>query len=100
MAGQDHNIARQLREAETLESRLTRLFAELAPPVGAAERLLAKLDKGVFHESHLTLDDAGPYNFDEHAALAEADSGMPDVLAAGLEEELIDENPFDNEDKD
>lgn len=96
MTDQDpNNIARQLREAESLEAALTRLFAALTPPFGAAQRLLAKLD-GAFHESQLTLDDAGPYSFEQAAALAQFDADMPDLLAAGLEEEPIDEDELDD----
>lgn len=104
MTDQTNNpIDHELREAEALEGGLTRLFASLQPPYGAAQRLLAKLE-GAFHESQLTLDDAGPYSFEQAAALmgtdqAEADKLIPDLLAAGLEEQPIDEDELDDEEE-
>ena len=89
-----NNLARELREAERLESGLGRLFDSLQPPFAADQRLLAKLD-GVFHESQLTLDDAGPYSFEE--ALAQSQAAGSDLLAAGLE---LEEEPIDEQDLD
>lgn len=91
MTDQRHNpIDRELREQESTEAGLTRLFASIVPPAGARERLLGKLDSA-FHESMLTLDDAGPFSFEDAAALAQIDEVSTDLLAAGLEEEPIDE---------
>lgn len=91
MTDQDkHNIARELREAEQVESALGRFFSSLQPPFCAAQRLLAKLEAG-FHESQLTLDDAGPFSFEQAAAQQHQDAQMSDLLAAGLEEEAIDD---------
>ena len=92
-----NNIIRELREAEALESALTRLFASLQPPYGAAQRLLAKID-GAFHESQLTLDDDGPFSFEQAAAERDAASGS-DLLAAGLEESEIDPVQDDESDE-
>lgn len=89
-----NNIARELREAEKFESELTRLFESLQPPFAASDRLLARLDGAGFHESELTLNDAGPYSFEQ--AVAEREAAGSDLLAAGLEEQEIDE-PLDNE---
>lgn len=91
-----NDIANELRQAEQMESALTRLFSSLQPPHGAADRLLAKLE-GTFHESELTLDDSGPYSFQEAAAMAEFDAKASDLLAAGLEEEPVDEDALDDE---
>ena len=88
-------LDRELREQETTESGLTRFFASLVPPFGAKERLLAKLDNS-FHESQLTLNDSGPYSFEDAAALAMVDEATSDLLAAGLEEEEI-EDELDEE---
>ncbi|MEM6260441.1 MAG: hypothetical protein AAGI37_19375 [Planctomycetota bacterium] len=97
MTDQQHNpIERELREQETTELCLTSFFASIVPPTGARERLLAKLENA-FHESMLTLDDGGPYSFEEAAALAQIDDVSTDLLAAGLEEEPIDEDGFDDE---
>lgn len=89
-------IERELREQEATESGLTRFFSSLVPPFGAKERLLAKLDNS-FHESQLTLNDGGPYSFEEAAAMAQIDEATSDLLAAGLEEEEIDEDELDEE---
>ena len=85
------NLARELREAEKLEKGLTRSFSALQPPYGASQRLLAKLGDHAFHESQLTLDDAGPYSFEKAFAQAQADEAGTDLLAAGLEEQPLDE---------
>jgi|GEM_PF-3000825 len=99
MTDQNNNsLARELRGAESLEAALTRMFAAMQLPHGAAQRLLAKLE-GTFHESQLTLDDAGPYSFEMAAAQARFDANMPDLLAAGLEEDQIDESEFDSEEE-
>ncbi|MGB0767505.1 MAG: hypothetical protein ACPGYV_07320 [Phycisphaeraceae bacterium] len=90
-------IDRELREQEAAEHGLTRFFAALTPPAGAKERLLAKLENR-FHESQLTLDDSGPYSFEEAAALAQVDEATSDLLAAGLEEQII-EAELDDEDE-
>lgn len=93
---QPNPIERELREQEATESGLTLFFASLVPPFGARERLLAKLDNA-FHESMLTLDDGGPFSFEDAAAMAQIDDVTTDLLAAGLEEEPIDEDEFDDE---
>lgn len=99
MSDQDQNhLDHELRQQEATETGLTGFFATLEPPYGARQRLLAKLD-GVFHESQLTLNDAGPYSFADHAALTDADADVPDLLAAGLEEEPVDEDELDEEDE-
>ena len=85
-----NNLKRELREAEKVETGLTQLFASLQPPAGAAQRLQARL--GGFHESQLTLDDSGPYSFEEAAAMAELDAADSDLLAAGLEEEPVEDD--------
>lgn len=90
-------LDRELREQEATESGLTRFFASLIPPFGAKERLLAKLDNS-FHESQLTLNDAGPYSFEDAAALAMVDEATSDLLAAGLEEEEIEDELDDESD--
>jgi len=93
----NNDLVNELKEAEKVESTLTRLFASLQPPFGAKDRLLAKLSDG-FHESQLTLDDAGPYSFAEAARLAQADQHAgSDLLAAGLEEEPIEDELDDDE---
>ena len=85
-------IAKELREAERFERVLDRLFAAMLPPDGARERLLAKLE-GAFHESELTLNDAGPFSFQQ--AVADRDFET-DLLAAGLEDDdYIDEDELD-----
>ena len=89
MTDPTNNIASELREAERVESLLTRLFASIQPPIGALERLLAKLRDASFHESELTLDDSGPYSFEQAAQFERFES---DLLAAGLDEEEIDED--------
>lgn len=97
MTDQRHNpIDRELREQEATETGLTLFFASIVPPHGAKERLLAKLDN-TFHESMLTLDDGGPYSFEEAAALAQIDEVTTDLLAAGLEEGPVDEDGLDEE---
>lgn len=93
---QPNPIDRELREQVATERGLTVLFASIVPPFGAQQRLLAKLDNA-FHESMLTLDDHGPYSFEEAAAMAQIDEVTTDLLAAGLEEEPIDEDDFDDE---
>ncbi|MFN3168999.1 MAG: hypothetical protein ACE37H_18275 [Phycisphaeraceae bacterium] len=86
------DLARELREAEKLERGLDRALSAVQPPFGAVQRLMAKLGEGVFHESQLTLDDAGPYSFEKAAAAqARADAERTDLLAAGLEEQEIDD---------
>lgn len=89
-------IDRELREQEATEKGLTRFFAAIVPPAGAKERLLGKLDSA-FHESMLTLDEAGPYSFAQAAAMAQRDDATTDLLAAGLEEEPIDEAELDDD---
>ncbi|MEO0475042.1 MAG: hypothetical protein AAF085_03585 [Planctomycetota bacterium] len=97
MTDQRHNsIDRELREQEATESGLTLFFASLVPPFGARERLLDQLDN-VFHESMLTLDDDGPYSFEQAAAMAQIDEVTTDLLAAGLEEEPFDDDDVDEE---
>lgn len=99
MTDQPKDIGSELRQAEALEAGLTRAFASLQPPSGAIERLLAKLAELEFNESQLTLDQNDPYNF-EQALLAQqqdAEYEGSDLLAAGLEEEPIDESEFDDE---
>ena len=91
----NNDITRELREAERLEAGLTGFFASLQPPAGASERLMAQLGEG-FHESQLTLDD-GPYNFELAARAQEQDPAGSDLLAAGLEEQVIDEDEMDPE---
>ena len=96
-----NSIARELIEAEALEALLSSAFASLQPPVGATQRLLAKLDSDSFHESQLTLDADAPYSFEEalqNQALAQPYEGS-DLLAAGLEEEPIDEDELDPDDE-
>jgi len=93
------NLARALREAEALEAGLAKVFASIEPAAGAAERLLARLAELPFHESQLTLDDAEPYSF-EQALRAQTQPSAPshegsDLLAAGLEEQPIDEAELD-----
>lgn len=91
MTDQKHNpLDRELREQEITETGLTRVFASIVPPTGAKERLLSKLDNA-FTESMLTLDDGGPYSFEQAAAMAQIDEATTDLLAAGLEEEPIDD---------
>ena len=94
-----NNLKRELKEAEKLESGLTHLFGSLQPPMGAAQRLQAKLVGGAFHESELTLDDTGPFSFEQAAAAAERDEQGSDLLAAGLEEEPV-EDEEENPDRD
>ncbi len=97
MTDQNNNdITRELREAERLEAGLTGFFASLQPPAGAAERLLARFEHGEFHESQLTLDD-GPYSFELAAHAQEQETAGSDLLAAGLEEEITDEDELDPE---
>lgn len=93
---QNNSIERELREQEATESGLTRFFETLAPPAGAQARLLAKLDNA-FTESMLTLDDQGPFSFEQAAAMAQIDEVTTDLLAAGLEEEPIDEDDLDED---
>ena len=95
MNDQNNPIENELREQEVVQTSLTQFFASLQPPFGAQSRLLAKLDNS-FHESQLTLDDAGPYSFEEAAAMAQLDEATSDLLAAGLEEEEI-EDELDDE---
>lgn len=97
-------LRKELTEAEHLEQGLDRLFESLQPPYGAQDRLLANLlqpdPPAAFDESDLVLDGGvsdGPYSFE--AALArqqaeqEADEAAgSDLLAAGLEEEPIDDD--------
>lgn len=95
MTDQTDSLARELREAEALEAGLAKVFASVQPPAGAVERLLARLAELPFHESQLTLDDAEPYSF-EQALRAQTQPSEPshegtDLLAAGLEEEPIDD---------
>ncbi len=89
-----NNIARELRESEILEAGLSRLLGTIVPPMGATDRLMSRLSEASFHESQLTLDDAGPYSFEEAAKAAELFAGS-DLLAAGLEEEEINEDELD-----
>ena len=97
MSDQNYNpIERELREQEVAENGLTRFFETIAPPAGAEARLLAKLDNA-FHESMLTLDDNGPFSFEQAAAMAQIDKVTTDLLAAGREEEPIDDDDVDEE---
>lgn len=102
MTDQTNNpIDRELREQEVTETSLSQIFTSIIPPAGAKERLLGKLNN-TFTESMLTLDDGGPYSFEEAAALAKIDEVSTDLLAAGLETEPedgpIDEDDLDDED--
>lgn len=92
------NLAKKLREAEAIESSLTRLFGSLQPPFAASDRLQAKLDNQ-FHESQLTLNDTGPYSFEQAMQDAQQDTES-DLLAAGLEEEPIEDDGADDETND
>ncbi|MGB1124066.1 MAG: hypothetical protein ACPG4Q_02575 [Phycisphaeraceae bacterium] len=97
MSDQNNNpIERELREQEVTESGLTRFFETIAPPAGAKARLMARLEDA-FTASMLTLDDQGPYSFEEAAAMAQIDEVTTDLLAAGLEEEPIDDDDVDEE---
>lgn len=97
MTDQNTNpLDRELREQESTERGLTAIFASIIPPAGAKERLLGKLDN-TFTESMLTLDDGGPYSFEEAAALAQIDEVTTDLLAAGLEEGPIDDDDLDQD---
>lgn len=97
MTDQNQNpIETELREQEATERGLTAFFASIVPPFGAKQRLLDTLDNA-FTESMLTLDDNGPYSFEEAAALAQIDDVTTDLLAAGLSEEPIDEDGLDEE---
>ena len=97
MTDQKHNkIETELREQEVTERGLTAFFASIVPPFGAKERLLVALDNA-FTESMLTLDDHGPYSFEQAAAMAQIDEVTTDLLAAGLEEGPIDEDGLDEE---
>lgn len=89
-------IERELREQEATEKALSLYFDTVTPPAGARRRLLAQLDSA-FHESMLTLDDGGPYSFEEAAAMAQIDDVTTDLLAAGLEEGPVDDDDFDEE---
>lgn len=93
---QDNSIEQELREQEAMENGLARFFETLAPPAGAKARLLSKLENA-FTESMLTLDDQGPFSFEQAAAMAQIDDVTTDLLAAGLEEEPIDDDEFDDE---
>ena len=91
----------ELLETELLEATLTRVLGRAVPPFGAEQRLQAKLAEG-FHESELMLDasgtdsgnDSGPFNFEQAVAAMQRDQddAASDLLAAGLEEEEIDES--------
>ena len=97
MTDQTNNpLDRELREQEATEAGLTQIFASIVPPAGAKARLLGKLDNA-FTESMLTLDDGGPFSFEEAAALAQIDEVTTDLLAAGLEEEPIDDDELDED---
>ena len=97
MTDQNTNpIERELREQEATETGLTAFFASIVPPAGAKARLLGELENAVT-ESMLTLDDGGPFSFEEAAAMAQIDEGTTDLLAAGLEEEPIDDDDVDEE---
>jgi hypothetical protein len=96
-------IRKELTEAEALERDLDRLFGSLQPPYGAQDRLMAQLQQPAFSERDLVLDREpieGPYSFEqalaEQEALREAEQADQvagsDLLAAGLEEEPIEEN--------
>lgn len=99
MTDQNTNpLDRELREQEATEASLTQIFASIVPPAGAKERLLGKLECA-FTESMLTLDDDGPYSFEEAAAMAQIDEVTTDLLAAGLEEGPIDEDDLDDEEE-
>ncbi|MFI4860901.1 MAG: hypothetical protein ACIAXF_09500 [Phycisphaerales bacterium JB063] len=94
-------LRKELTEAEALERDLDRLFASLQPPYGAQNRLenrlMAILDPAqAFDESDLVLDggaDQGPYSFEQALAQQQAQDAETgsDLLAAGLEEEPIEE---------
>lgn len=96
-------LRRELLETELLEATLTRVLARAVPPFGAEQRLQAKLAEG-FHESELMLDasgtEAGPFNFEQAVAAMrqDQDDAANDLLAAGLEEEEIDESIEDETD--
>lgn len=96
-----NDLGRELREAEKLEKGLSRMFESLQPPFASAQSLLAQLGDGGFHESQLTLDDAGPYSFEEAAAQAQVKSqdkaAGSDLLAAGLEEQAIEDGESEDE---
>lgn len=90
-------LRKELTEAQCLEQDLDRLFGSLQPPYGAQDRLQAILaPTQAFSEQDLVLDGGlpdGPYSFEDALAqqdLADAEAGS-DLLAAGLEEEPIDE---------
>lgn len=92
-------LRKELTEAEALERDLDRLFESLQPPYGAQDRLMAQLQPPAFSERDLVLDREpidGPYSFEQ--ALAEQQAQLDvdqaagsDLLAAGLEEEPIEE---------
>jgi len=91
-------IRKELTEAQALEQDLDRLFGALQPPYGAQDRLQAILDPAqAFSEQDLVLDGGlpdGPYSFEDALAQQEAANDSEtgsDLLAAGLEEEPIDE---------
>jgi len=93
-------IRKELTEAQALEQDLDRLFGSLQPPYGAQDRLQAKIDPAqAFSEQDLVLDAGlpdGPYSFEEALAQQQADDEAgSDLLAAGLEEEPIDEKNDD-----
>lgn len=93
-------LRKELTEAEALERDLDRLFESLQPPYGAQDRLMALLQPPAFSESDLVLDREpidGPYSFEqalaEQQAQLDADQAAgSDLLAAGLEEEPIEES--------
>ncbi|MEM9021207.1 MAG: hypothetical protein AAGC44_11625 [Planctomycetota bacterium] len=87
------SLRRELLAAERLESGLTALLSRLEPPYGAIERLLAKIQPS-FHEHDLMLDGGydQPINFQQAIAAMQADQDTDDLLAAGLEEEPLDES--------
>ena len=91
-------LRRELTEAQCLEQDLDRLFGALQPPYGAQDRLQAILDPAqAFSEQDLVLDGGlpdGPYSFEDALAQQEAANDSEtgsDLLAAGLEEEPIEE---------
>lgn len=99
MTDQNRNpIEHELRQQEAIESGLSAFFASIAPPADAKTRLLEILDIALT-ESMLTLDDAGPYSFEEAAALSQIDDVTTDLLAAGLEEQLIDDDSDDDDEQ-
>lgn len=95
-------LRNELTEAEALERDLDRLFESLKPPYGAQDRLMARLEQPkAFTEQDLILDGGvieGPYSFEQALADQQAADEVKgnDLLAAGLEEEPIEEKKHDS----